>query len=200
MLDLINRIRKINFQELTPAQIAVLIAGVIIAVWLVGQILSLLAALLPIAIGVLVLYFGFQWITSDSDEIPDEAKQTRQQRTVNQAIQNVLNFRSGTAADDDETKAQATAQTAPAADLPIEDADTEALIAEAAQETEREYNLTVEQVVNPETGFKEPNISRLIEQEEEKLKQMDQEAEEVMSQLEARRQRLLNQQKQQGGE
>lgn len=203
MLDFINRLRRIDFRELTPMQIAVGVAGVIIIVWLIGQVLSLLASLLPIAIGVVLLYFGFQWLTSESDEIPDEAKQTRQQRTVNDAIQNVLNFRNNNKADQKEQPQQQRQQTqvvseAIASSIDETTVEPEAAV-EAPQVEEEKFDLTVEQVVNPETGFKEPNISRLIEQEEEKLKQMDQEADEIMSQLEARRQRLLNE-KQQGGE
>lgn len=209
MFDLINRLRQIDFRELTPMQIAVLVAGVIIGVWLIGQVLALLASLLPIAIAIIVLYFGFQWLTSESDEIPTEAKQTRQQRTVNEAIQNVLNFRNNNNAEEKEKEkpqaaAQATPQASPAVTVsnlfgqtPQE--EVAEVPEEEVQAEEPKFNLSVEQIVNPETGFKEPNISRLIEQEEEKLKQMDQEADEIMSQLEARRQRLLNQ-RQEGGE
>ena len=61
---------------------------------------------------------------------------------------------------------------------------------EAVAEVEDE-KLVVKQIINPETGFKEPDISRLIEREEQKLKEIDRNNEEVLSQIEQRRRRLL---------
>lgn len=64
--------------------------------------------------------------------------------------------------------------------LPVQQAD---------QQAER---LSIKQVINPETGFKEPDITRLMEREEQKLKDVDKVNEQVMAQIEERRRRLMN--------
>ncbi len=63
---------------------------------------------------------------------------------------------------------------------------------EVTVEVAEEDNLVVKQVVNPETGFKEPDITRLIEHEEAKLKEADKVNDDIMAQIEARRKRLKN--------
>lgn len=164
LMNMWNRIRKIDLRKLTPVQIVLGIAAAIVALWLVSQVVGLLLSLLPLAALVLIGYFGFRWLSSRSEDIPEEATRSRKARTVDEAVANVSAAEEGQVTRTDETEDDA---------------------------------LTVKQIVNPETGFKEPDISRLVEREEEKLREADRINDEVMSQLEERRARLLAQQQQQ---
>jgi hypothetical protein len=174
-MNLWNRIRKFDPRRLTPMQIILGIATAIIALWLVGVVLQAIMAifnfLVPVAIAILAGYFGFQWLRNRADKMPDTVStKSRQDRAVEEAVANVEAAESGRQIVIEETTATA---------------DTE--------EEEREDPLVIKQVVNPETGFKEPDIARLIEREESMLKEADQVNDAVISQLEARRRRLLGQ-------
>jgi hypothetical protein len=70
--------------------------------------------------------------------------------------------------------------------------EDEATMIETSPQDESDEKLVVKQIVNPETGFKEPDIARLIEHEEAKLKEADQVNDAVLAQIEARRKRLQN--------
>jgi hypothetical protein len=126
------------------------------------------------ALAVVVGYFVWTWMRSRSEDIPDEMKKSEQDKTVEEAIANVKAALSAEKLSDEVSTVEATAP-------------------EQVQEQaeEEEVPLVIAQIVNPETGFKEPDISRLIEHEEQKLKEADQVNEDVMSQIEARRKRLL---------
>jgi len=172
ILNIWNRIRKFDPRRLTPMQIVLAIATAIIALWLVGVVLQAIMAifnfLVPVSIAVLVGYFGFQWFRNRAENLPDTVTtKSKQERAVEAAIANVEAAESG------------------------QEVVLEESVASVAVEEEREDPLVVKQVVNPETGFKEPDIARLIEREEEMLKEADQVNDAVVSQLEARRRRLL---------
>ncbi len=169
MLDFINRIRNFDYRDLTPTQIVLGVAALIIGLWLVAQVVNLVLALAPIAIAGLALYFVYQWLSSRSEDLPDEAKMSNAQAKVDEALANVERAKT---AQQTEAASQAASMTT---DTP-------------------ESRLQVEQIVNPETGFKEPNIERLIEREEEKLREQEKITDDIMAQIEARRKRLFEQQ------
>ena len=148
MLDFINRVRNFDYRELTPTQIVLGIAALIIGLWLVAQVVNLVLGLAPIAIAGLALYFIYQWLSSRSEDLPEEATKSKAQAKVDEALANV-------------ERAEASQQS---------EAVQAATQASATDDTP-ERRLEVEQVVNPETGFKEPNIERLIEREQEKLRE-----------------------------
>lgn len=72
MFELLNRIRNFDYRKLTPTQIIIGIAALIIGLWLVSQIIGILTSLVPIAILVVILYFGFRMLSNRS-EAADEA-------------------------------------------------------------------------------------------------------------------------------
>ena len=168
-----NRVRKFDPSTLTPMQIIVGIAGGIVALWVIAQalsfILNILFWLMVPALAVVVGYFIWTMMKSRSEDIPAEMKKTEQEKTVEEAIANV--------------------KAALSAEQP--DEETQSSETTVAEVEEEEVPLAIAQVVNPETGFKEPDISRLIEHEEEKLKEADKVNDEILSQIEARRKRLL---------
>jgi membrane protein implicated in regulation of membrane protease activity len=193
MLDFINRVRKFDPRKLTPMQIIVGAAMVIVGLFVLFKIIQLAFTLLPIALGVLVIYVAYRWLSSRSEDIPEEATKSRNQKMVDEALENVKAAASGLLGSKDEEKEPEAAEAAEVVVVDEMELDTEdeAIAVEEAEEDEH-FNLSIEQVVNPETGFKEPDISRLIEREEEKLKEADRVNDDVLSQIEERRRRLLN--------
>ena len=170
-----NRVRKFDPSKLTPIQIVVGIAGAIVGLWVIAQalsfILNILFWLMMPALAVIVIYFVWGMMRSRSEDIPEEMKKSEQEKMVDDAVATV--------------KAALSTENL---DRTVETAeDTTPQQVEAAEEEP----LAIAQVVNPETGFKEPDISRLIEHEEEKLKEADKVNDEILSQIEARRKRLL---------
>lgn len=194
ILRLLDRVRKIDFENLTPLQIGVGVLGIIVALWIVVQVINLALALAPIAIAGLALYFIIRWLSSESEEIPEEATKSRAQRTVESAMARV--FGSGEAEEDAQASVTVQAVNAPPAQTEVADVAPSAIdeedetVSEPVSNDIDEDRLMVKQVVNPETGFKEPDISRLIEEEEAKLKEADRVTEDIMAQIEARRRRL----------
>ena len=180
MQNFIRRLINFDPRKLTPAQIDLIVIGIVVALAVLNFLLSLANTLLPIVLIGAIGYFGYRWLSSRSEELPPEQRQSRSERVVAEAENN----RKPTRRKQD----QVTVETS-----------TESTRAQATQNTPTQYeedserNLQVEQVVNPETGFKEPNIERLIAEEERKLKEIDESNEDVLAQIEARRKRLLNQ-------
>lgn len=160
LLGLWERIRTFDPRKLTVTQIVVGLAVFIVGMWLLGRIFALISALVPIAILIVVAFFGYRWLSSRSEQIPAEAKKSQQERSVDAALAAVKAAESGV--------------------QPVQQAD------------EQDDRLSVKQVINPETGFKEPDITRLMEREEQKLKEADKVNEQVMAQIEERRRRLMN--------
>lgn len=66
----------------------------------------------------------------------------------------------------------------------------EAMLEPESDEVVAERRMKIEQIVNPETGFKEPDITRLMAEEEERLRKADEVNDQIMAQIEARRRRL----------
>lgn len=183
ILDVVNRVANFDPRKLTPMQIVVGVAAAIIAVFVAWQVIKIALSLLPIAIGVLGIYLAYRWLSSRVEDMPEEMTKSKNERMVDEALANVKAASSGEATS---PTAEAIADTS----APVVD---EAAVDEVVEEVreEAEENLAVKQVINPETGFKEPDISRLIEREQEKLKEADRINDDVMSQIEKRRQRLL---------
>ena len=176
LLDMWRRLRSIKWRELEPWQIVLIIVGALVAIYLAIQIVRLL--FLP-AIALGVIYAAYQFLSSRSEDIPDEAKKSRKQREVDEAVANYTAAQSGevqTAVEAAEANLEENFGVAEDEIEEVEEANT--------------ANLIVKQIVNPETGFKEPDISRLIEHEEAKLKETDKVNENILAQLEARRKRL----------
>lgn len=173
MLDILNRIRKFDPRELTPAQIALGVVALIVVLAVLNFILSLANTLLPIALIGGAVYFGYRWMNSRSEALPEQ--KSKSQKVVEEAANN-------------RQKAQQKAEPERVV-MTVED-DTRADAA-AQEATEAKKPLMVEQQINPETGFKEPNIERLVEKEQEKMAEMDRVNDDVMAQIEARRKRLL---------
>lgn len=175
--DMWRRVRSIKWRELEPWQIVLIVVGALVAIYLVIQIVRLL--FLP-AIALGVIYAAYQFLTSRSEDIPDEMKKSRRQRNVEEAVKNVEAAKSG------EVLTAVEAAESNLEDKLDEVPDEEDVFVE----TESTANLIVKQVVNPETGFKEPDINRLIDLEEKRLAEADKTTEDIMAQLEARKRRL----------
>ncbi|MGB7342150.1 MAG: hypothetical protein WBC91_24855 [Phototrophicaceae bacterium] len=177
-----DRLKRFDFKELTFTQIFFGITGILVALWIFGQILSFILGILnivgPLALVSMVLFMGYRWSQSRAEDLPDEMKKSKKQRKVDEALANVQ-------ANLDDSKQADTSD-----DNRIAVSQAEEVTVEIAEED----NLVVKQIINPETGFKEPDISRLIEYEEAKLKEADQVNDDIMAQIEARRNRLKNQQ------
>lgn len=174
-----ERIKRFDFRELTFTQIFFAITGFVVSLWLLGQVLSFVLGILnilgPLALVMMVLYMGFRWSRSRAEDIPDEMKKSKSERLVDEAMANVQAV----------TEEQTTDTTV---GTQIEVSEAEEITVEVSEED----NLVVKQVINPETGFKEPDITRLIEHEESKLKEADKVNDDIMAQIEARRKRLKN--------
>lgn len=179
ILGVWERVKNFDFRELTFTQMFFTVTGVVVALWLLGQVLSFILGILnilgPLALILMVLYMGFRWSRSRSEDIPDEAKKSKSERLVDEAMANVQ------AVTQDENTDEGVGTR-----INVSTAE------EVKVEVSEEDNLSIKQVVNPETGFKEPDISRLIENEEAKLKDADKVNADIMAQIEARRKRLKN--------
>lgn len=183
LLNLWDRVRKFDPRSLTPAQIIVGIASILVGFWAIGLAMSaimwLLNIIMPFALLVVVGYFGYNWFSSRSESLPEEALKSDKQKRVDEALANVEAVKRG----EDPNMKQKTANV-----LEDEETTVEELYTEAVDEEK----LVVKQIINPETGFKEPDIARLVEREEAKLKEVDKVNDAVMAQIEARRKRLQN--------
>lgn len=184
LLNLWDRIRKFDPRSLTPAQLVVGIAAILVGFWAVGLAMSaimwLLNIIMPFALMLVLGYFGYNFLKSRSENLPEEAMKSGNQKRVDEALANVEAVKRG----EDLNMKQKTANV-------LEDEAT--MIEEAPVELAAdEEKLVVKQIINPETGFKEPDIARLIEREESKLKEADKVNDAVMAQIEARRKRLQN--------
>lgn len=184
MQNLIRRLLNFDPRKLTPAQIALIVIGVIVALAVLNFLLSLANALLPVILVGALGYFGYRWLSSRSEELPAQKRQSRSEQVVAEAEDNRKNAR---------RQAEAPAQVQVVAPQAAADSAPANATLEPDQDQDEQRNLQVEQVVNPDTGFKEPNIERLIAEEERKLKEIDENNEDVLSQIEARRKRLLGQ-------
>jgi len=182
-LNVWERIKRFDFRELTATQIFFGIAGFLVALWAIGWVLSFILGILnfigPLALISMVLFMGYRWSQSRGEELPDEMKKSKKERDVDEAVANVQAHLNETGQDELEAVDSGSR---------IEVDESEEVVVEMAEED----NLIVKQVVNPETGFKEPDITRLIEHEEAKLKDADKVNDDIMAQIEARRKRLKN--------
>ena len=181
LLNVWDRIRKFDPRSLTPAQIIVGIAAILVGFWAVGLAMSalmwILNIIMPFALVVVLAYFGYNFLKSRSENLPAEAMKSDKVKRVDEAMANVEAVKRG----EDPNMKQKTANV-------LE--DEAAMIEEAPEDTDEK--LVVKQIINPETGFKEPDIARLVEREEAKLKEVGQVNDAVMAQLEARRKKLQN--------
>jgi len=85
MFELLNRIRNFDVRKLTPTQIIIGIAALIIGLWLIGQIIGILTSLVPIAILVVILFFGFRMLSNRS-EAAEEAVVVDEAETVQATV------------------------------------------------------------------------------------------------------------------
>jgi hypothetical protein len=181
ILNLWDRLRKFDPRSLTPAQIVVGIAAILVGFWAIGLAMSalmwLLNIIMPFALVVVLSYFGYNFLKSRSENLPAEAMKSGKEKRVDEALANVEAVKRG----EDPNMNQKTANV-------LE--DEASMIEEPVIEDNSDEKLVVKQIINPETGFKEPDIARLIEREEAKLKEVGQVNDSVMAQLEARRKRL----------
>lgn len=174
--NFLERLRRIDVRKLSPLQLVLGVAGVVIIIWMVAQIINLALSLLPIAIGVVALYVIFRVLTSE-----------RPEEEAGKAIADVQNAatRSADRAMAEVERVRGQVKRPAAAPEPEAEETTVAPL-----EAEDEPTLAVEQVTDPETGIKEANLSRL-EEMEQKPSEVD---DDVMAQIEARRKRLLGDQ------
>jgi hypothetical protein len=181
LLNVWDRIRKFDPRSLTPAQIIVGIAAILVGFWAIGLAMSalmwVLNIIMPFALVVVLGYFGYNFLKSRSENLPPEAMKSDKAKRVDEAMANVEAVKRG----EDPNMKQKTAHV-------LEDEAT--MIEEVAEESDEK--LVVKQIINPETGFKEPDIARLVEREEAKLKEADKINDAVMAQIEARRKKLQN--------
>lgn len=184
ILNVWERVKRFDFQELTATQIFFGIAGFLVALWAIGWVLSFILGILnflgPLALISMVLFMGYRWSQSRADSIPDEMKKSKKERDVEEAVANVQAHLKETGQEEAEAVDSGSR-------IEVDEAE------EVTVQTAEEDNLIVKQIVNPETGFKEPDITRLIEHEESKLKEADKVNDDIMAQIEARRKRLKNQ-------
>jgi phage shock protein PspC (stress-responsive transcriptional regulator) len=185
LLDIWDRIRRFDPRSLSLAQIIVGIAGGLVVIWGIGQLMSailwLLNIIMPFAAGIVILYIAYNWLQSRSESLPAEAKKSDKEKRVDEALANVEAVKRGENPNK-KVAAQPVVTQNTLEDLAVSEAETFT--------QEADDNLVVKQVINPETGFKEPDITRLIEREEEKLKEADKINDAVLSQIEARRKKL----------
>lgn len=170
MQNLIRRLLSIDPRKLTPAQIALILIGVIVVLAVLNFLLSLATTLIPLVVIGAAVYFGYRWLSSRSEALPEQKSRGEQIVEEAEANRQAARQKTATATEQVSVPMQATA---------------------LADDEPQQRNLRVEQVVNPETGFAEPNIERLIAEEERKLQEVDQVNDDVLAQIEARRKRLL---------
>ena len=68
MPDFLRRLLSIDFKKITPAQLLVGGAVVLVALWLLSQVVNLALSLVPIALVVILAYLGFRVMSSRSAE------------------------------------------------------------------------------------------------------------------------------------
>jgi hypothetical protein len=164
MFEMFDRIRKFDPKKLTVVQWGMIIVGVIVFFAALSFIINLANMLLPWVIIAGIVYFAYRTLTT-RDETAKQIQEEKREETI--------------------SRASSTTQRA------AQQVDTVVATKIGAVE-ESTARLSVEQEVNPESGFKEANMSRLLEEEEAKIKSAKQaDAEEVQRQLEERRRRLL---------
>jgi hypothetical protein len=182
LLNIWDRLRKFDPRSLSPAQIIVGIAAILVGFWAVGLAMSalmwILNIIMPFALVVVVGYFGYNWLKSRSENLPAEAMKSDKEKRVEEALANVEAVKRG---ENPNQKAKT-----------VNVLEDEATMIEASPEDESDEKLVIKQIINPETGFKEPDIARLVEHEEAKLKEVDKINDAVLAQIEARRKKLQN--------
>src|SRR5215510_13762399 len=89
VLNVINRIRKFDPRKLTPLQIVVGVAAAIVGIWVLWLVFQAIMTLVPIAAGVLAIYLAYRWLSSRSEDIPEEMTKSKNQKMVDEAIANV---------------------------------------------------------------------------------------------------------------
>jgi hypothetical protein len=182
ILNIWDRLRKFDPRNLTPAQIIVGIAAILVGFWAIGLAMSaimwLLNIIMPFALLTVAGYFGYNWLKSRSENLPAEAMKSDKEKRVEAAMANVEAVKRG---EDPSQKAKT-----------VNVLEDEATMIEASPADDSDDKLVIKQIINPETGFKEPDIARLVEHEEAKLKEIDKVNDAVLSQIEARRKRLQN--------
>lgn len=205
--SIIERLTK----NLTPAKVLLGIAAVIIIIAIVNFLVNLANMLLPFAIGAVILYFGYQWMTSRNEDQAIKQQMQQQTKTAQtdqqeNSVRSVVDaIRSSITGSDDDADADESVTVTVESDQAVTTEDT---IGEAEAPAERlktddttedddslanmvinnrHNSMKVPEVVNPKTGLREPDISRLEEQEKQDAEVTDA----VLSQLEERRRRLL---------
>lgn len=160
--NIFKRITEFDPKKVTPTQIVIGIIVFIVALALINFVLSLAQALLPVAVLALLVYLGYQWLSSRD---PQEDKVVKPGRVQQEATE-------------DDSQAQTTLG--------------EALEARQKTEAdEAARRLRVEQVANPDTGFMEADLARLEAEEQARLAQKEADERAIQEQLEERRRRLL---------
>src|SRR5690348_12686828 len=93
LLNIWDRVRKFDPRSLTPAQIIVGIAAILVAVWGIGLAMSaimwLLNIIMPFALLVVAGYFGYNWLKSRNENLPAEAMKSDKEKRVDEALANV---------------------------------------------------------------------------------------------------------------
>jgi heme/copper-type cytochrome/quinol oxidase subunit 1 len=163
MMNFLRRISRIDLRKLTPTQIALGILGIIVILAVLNFVLSLAQTLLPIAALALVAYLGYQWLTSrDNNKTMVDTIAEEKTAGADSQVQTVVESKTQTATQNSTEDMQAASQ-----------------------------RLGVEQVTNPETGFKEADLARLEAEEKQRLVDKKAEEDAIQAQLEERRKRLL---------
>lgn len=83
MPDFLRRLLSIDLKKITPAQLVVGVAVLLVALWLLSQVVNLALSLVPIALVVILAYLGFRVMSSRSTEASAPARsETRVEATV----------------------------------------------------------------------------------------------------------------------
>ncbi len=162
--------------KITPVKVVLGLAAFVIIVNILGLIIGIFQALLPVAVLAVVGYFGYQLLQSRT--AADAVAKAKQDTVVEKTV--VLE------------KAEVNRQKVAAKRLAEE---SETVVATAETETADEATakrLAVEEMVNPDTGLRETDLAQLEAMEQAKLRQSgDATADAVKAALEERKKRLL---------
>jgi len=169
MLELLNRIRKIDLRKVTPTQWIVGLAALIIVMWVIGRVVSFITGLVPIAALILILYAAYRVISNRQKARNDVSARADTVMTEAETVLASEPKRENRRARREPAQVEEATETAPAV------------------EEDQAARLRVAPKLNPDTGIVEADLSRLEALEQETNTVTD----DVMAQIEARRRRLM---------
>ena len=176
--SLIERFTK----NLTPTKVILGIAILVIAIAVLNFLVGIAQMLLPIAILGVAGYFGYQWLSSRSEEVKAKKAASAESDEAAADIADTAAKIEAGQSDIDNVAAAAHSLSVEAKDA--SDEDDNVLLGAVLSKTD---GMKIPQRINQKTGLPEADISRLEEAEKQSAEITDS----VMAQLAERRKRLL---------